>query len=140
VAFSCNAQPKPHNKTKVIKSHKVVTKPLNTDISCVAETIYSEARGEPLVGQIAVGQTIINRSRKVFNKPVCNVIKNQYTRKRIPKGDKEHFNKLANDILLNKVSNPIGNKDSFDSHLRKKHKHGSVRIGHHYFYQSLKKK
>jgi len=110
----------------------------NNDIKCIAETIYSESRGESRLGQIAVGQTIITRSKQIFNKPVCKVIRGQYTSKKVPSDDKDEFYHLASDILNGNVRNPIGILDSFDSHLNKRHKKG-IHLGHHWFYQSLKK-
>lgn len=42
---------------------------------CLAKNIYFEARGEPLVGQIAVGQVTINRARsQVFPTDICDVV------------------------------------------------------------------
>jgi spore germination cell wall hydrolase CwlJ-like protein len=42
---------------------------------CLAKNIYFEARGEPLVGQIAVGQVTINRARsQVFPSDICDVV------------------------------------------------------------------
>jgi spore germination cell wall hydrolase CwlJ-like protein len=42
---------------------------------CLAKNIYFEARGEPLVGQIAVGQVTINRARsQLFPSEICNVV------------------------------------------------------------------
>ena len=106
-------------------------------ISCVAETIYSESRGEPLVGQTAVGITIMNRSLKILHEPPCKVVKQQYTQKRIPKEDLQEFHTLAKNIMLGQYRNFIGDRDSFDSFVDKKHKKGSVKIGNHFFYKSL---
>jgi N-acetylmuramoyl-L-alanine amidase len=43
--------------TTVVQLHKF-------DIDTLARTIFGEARGEPLAGQIAVGWVIINRARR----------------------------------------------------------------------------
>ena len=112
----------------------------NKDILCVAETIYSEARGESLTGQLAVGATIVTRSTKIFHKPACKIVKQQYTQKRIPAKDKEEFIKLATNILRGNAKNPIGNLDSFDSfkHKYSKRPRNSVKIGKHYFYKIMK--
>lgn len=51
------------------------------EIECLAKTIYHEARGEPLAGQMAVAWTTLNRkARHNFPKTICGVIKqpNQY--------------------------------------------------------------
>lgn len=45
------------------------------EIQCLAENIYFEARGEPLVGRIAVGQVVLNRVKsKKFPSTVCGVV------------------------------------------------------------------
>ena len=107
-------------------------------ISCVAETIYSESRGEPLAGKAAVGITIMNRSLRILHQPPCNVVKQQYTQKRIPAEELQEFHTLAKNIMIGQYRNFIGDRDSFDSFVDKKHKKGSVKIGNHFFYKSLK--
>jgi len=45
-------------------------------LRCVAGAIYFEAKGEPLAGQLAVAQVIINRSKSGrFPADVCSVVK-----------------------------------------------------------------
>lgn len=45
------------------------------ELTCLAKNIYHEARGEPLVGQLAVAQVTLNRVRsKEFQKTVCDVV------------------------------------------------------------------
>ena len=42
---------------------------------CLATAIYFEARGEPVEGQIAVGQVIMNRVRSPqFPETICGVV------------------------------------------------------------------
>jgi spore germination cell wall hydrolase CwlJ-like protein len=46
-----------------------------TDIHCMAEAIYFESRGEPLLGQIAVGNVILNRvDSNKFPNTICKVV------------------------------------------------------------------
>lgn len=128
------------------KSNSVLTKHLpskakyfnTSDIQCTAETIYSEARGEPIKGKHAVGYTIVNRSTKILHKRPCSIVKQQYTQRHIPGKDKLTFYSIAEDVLNGKVSNPIGDLDSFDSFKNKPHKRGSIKIGNHYFYKALR--
>ena len=67
--------------------HKTVIKPRpvmvvdRKQLSCIAETIYSESRGESLAGQYAVGHTIMNRSRNILHEAPCAIVKQQYTQK-----------------------------------------------------------
>jgi spore germination cell wall hydrolase CwlJ-like protein len=45
------------------------------ELRCMATAIYFEARGEPLRGQAAVGQVIMNRIRSpIFPKTICGVV------------------------------------------------------------------
>lgn len=46
---------------------------LETALICLTANIYYEARGENLLGQQAVAQVTINRS-KVKQKPICDVV------------------------------------------------------------------
>lgn len=48
---------------------------LSREMECLAGAIYFESRGEPLAGQLAVGQVIINRSESgVFPSDYCGVV------------------------------------------------------------------
>ena len=45
------------------------------DVSCLADAIYFEARGEPVSGQEAVAQVILNRTVSgIYPKSVCGVV------------------------------------------------------------------
>ena len=114
-------------------NHNKISK---SSVQCVAETIYSESRGESLRGQIAVGNTIMRRTQ-ILDKNPCSVVKQQYTQKSVPYKDKEEFYSLASDVLNGIPTSP--NFDSFDS-FKGKHHHrkGAVKIGNHYFYTALK--
>lgn len=49
---------------------------LTPDLECLAQAIYFEARGEPLLGQLAVAEVIINRSRSGrFRSTYCGVVR-----------------------------------------------------------------
>ena len=48
----------------------------NAEISCLAQNIYFEARGEPMVGKIAVGHVVLNRAAdRRWPRRACSVIK-----------------------------------------------------------------
>lgn len=48
---------------------------LSREMECLAGAIYFEARGEPLAGQLAVGQVIINRTEsRAFPSDYCGVV------------------------------------------------------------------
>ena len=49
--------------------------PLSRDLQCLAQAIYFEARGEPLVGQLAVGAVIVNRTNSGrYPSDYCSVV------------------------------------------------------------------
>lgn len=49
---------------------------IDDDLQCMAGAIYFEAKGEPLSGQLAVAEVILNRSKSGrFPKTVCSVVK-----------------------------------------------------------------
>lgn len=49
--------------------------PLAEDLSCMAGAIYFESKGEPLSGQLAVAEVILNRSRSGrFPRSICSVV------------------------------------------------------------------
>ena len=50
-----------------------------TALACLATAIYFEARGEPMVGQVAVAQVIMSRvNDERFPDNVCDVVKQGY--------------------------------------------------------------
>ena len=51
-------------------------KSLNPTVYCLAQNIYFEARGEPMVGKVAVGHVVLNRAAdRRFPRNVCSVIR-----------------------------------------------------------------
>jgi spore germination cell wall hydrolase CwlJ-like protein len=49
---------------------------MTTALSCLAAAIYFEARGEPIIGQIAVAQVVLNRVEDWrWPDTVCDVVK-----------------------------------------------------------------
>jgi hypothetical protein len=59
-------------------------KKVDDELSCMARAIYFEARGEPAVGQMAVGRVILNRTRSGhYPATVCGVVyQNDHRRNR----------------------------------------------------------
>ena len=50
--------------------------PVSGDLRCLAQAIYFEARGEPLAGQLAVGEVIVNRAASPqFPSGYCSVVR-----------------------------------------------------------------
>ena len=51
------------------------TDKVDDELTCMASTIYFEAKGEPLAGQLAVAQVVLNRTRSGrFPKSICSVV------------------------------------------------------------------
>ena len=49
---------------------------VDDDLSCMAGAVYFEAKGEPLSGQLAVAEVILNRAKSGrFPKGICSVVK-----------------------------------------------------------------
>lgn len=49
---------------------------LNAEQHCLASTIYFEARGEPLEGQLAVAEVVLNRARSGrYPSTICGVVR-----------------------------------------------------------------
>ncbi len=49
--------------------------PLSRDVTCLAQAVYFESRGEPLEGQLAVARVIVNRSQSPqFPSDYCSVV------------------------------------------------------------------
>ena len=50
-----------------------------TELACLATAIYFEARGEPMVGQVAVAQVVMSRvADQRYPDTVCEVVKQGY--------------------------------------------------------------
>jgi spore germination cell wall hydrolase CwlJ-like protein len=48
---------------------------LSPDLKCLAEAVYFESRGEPIEGQLAVAEVVINRARSgLYPADYCDVI------------------------------------------------------------------
>lgn len=57
---------------------KKIVKKMN-ETKCLASVIYHEARGEPIQGQIAVGQVVLNRVKsKHYPNNICKVVFQPY--------------------------------------------------------------
>lgn len=51
---------------------------IRTQVQCLADNIYFEARGEPVAGQIAVAMVTLNRVRSPrFPSSICQVVKQE---------------------------------------------------------------
>lgn len=141
----------------------VAIQPLSAeDVTCMALTLYHEARGEGDRGMFAVGYVVMNRvDDKRFPPSVCKVI---YQGKRVhgrlvhnrcqfnwacdgrsdvPKNKEmyKHCEELAKLVLLKFAPNPVG-KSIFYHEVRyhprwARHSRFVARVGHQLFYKSI---
>jgi spore germination cell wall hydrolase CwlJ-like protein len=123
------------------------------EISCLAQTIYYESRGEPAGGMLAVGHVVLNRSRDPsFPRGICAVVHQrsrdgrcQFTfacdsrSRRANSGpDWVQSVALAKEIYYGRTADPTGGALWFQqASVRAGWAPGvrrTARIGHHVFY------
>jgi len=92
---------------------KTAAKISTKQVSCLAEAIYYEGRGEPILGQRAIAHVIVNRTKsELFPSTVCGVIHDRcqftYTcRSKSPIKDKDAYH-TAKTVATSVIS---GEKD-----------------------------
>lgn len=106
---------------------------------CLARTVYYEARGEPLKGQIAVAKVVLNRVAKTKGKyNVCDIVyqPHQFTWTKY-KYKQSYDIKSLN--VANMVIEDVNILKNFDATYFNKSKHLKLtyvaRIGQHTFYK-----
>jgi spore germination cell wall hydrolase CwlJ-like protein len=61
---------------ELIVDHAGATAPANSEQGCLASAIYFEARGEPIEGQLAVAEVVLNRTRSGrYPTTICEVVR-----------------------------------------------------------------
>jgi len=69
------ARPRAASLAALVSQHGSET-PGTRDADCLAKAVYFEAKGEPLTGQLAVAEVILNRMKSGrFSSSVCGVVK-----------------------------------------------------------------
>lgn len=109
-------------------------------LSCLSKMTYSEAGGEPLLGQYAVAFTAKTRTQYLSNSDVCGVIhaRGQYTTKSVPSARQDLMKELAHKVMIGEIEDPTHGATSFDQHMstvRRNKGYDLVRIAHHIFYK-----
>jgi spore germination cell wall hydrolase CwlJ-like protein len=84
------AEARPASLTQLVASIDTNDVADDSDLNCLATAVYFESRGEPMEGQLAVAQTILNRVESGRYAPtVCGVINQpkqfSYDRSRAPR-------------------------------------------------------
>ena len=69
--FTINTASAPQLPHDLLKKLSVID---TKQITCLANNIYHEARGETFNGQVAVARVVVNRVRHGFGKNVCAVV------------------------------------------------------------------
>ena len=102
-----------------------------TEVQCLAKVLYSEAKGESILGVLAIGAASKNRSLK-SHIPICAL--KGVTSEVIPADLRPHFEALARSTLSSKKSIVLG-ADSWNTGT-KPHLKGDItrQIGRHVFY------
>jgi len=74
--------PDMHNLNKTFKSVDLFGRSFGSEEMCLAQAVYFEARGEPLIGQVAIAEVILNRIvDKRYPDTACGVVfQNQHRR------------------------------------------------------------
>jgi len=100
-----------------------------SEVSCLAQILWSEAQGESLSGVASVGSAAINRAKR-FKQNLCKL--SGVTYKHVPNAIRPHFEAMAKSSMANKSI--VGDADSWE---RSKRPNGKItaRIGKHTFYR-----
>jgi spore germination cell wall hydrolase CwlJ-like protein len=113
------------------------------EVTCLAQNIYFEARGESRVGQLAVAHVTMNRTRSVrYPNSVCAVVYQKYqfswthnASRRIT--DRALYRKLtamAVDVIIGKTKDPTKGSLSFNNIAVISERIPKLVIGNHAFY------
>ena len=113
-------------------------------VRCLAEAIYHEARSEPLYGQLAVAQVVLNRTKRLeFPNTVCKVVyqPNQFswTKHHLQHKLPVYYTSLANNIVQHGVAIEHFNATHFHNPTVKPRWRlkRTQRINNHIFYEPL---
>jgi len=139
------SEARPSTLTALISAMAAVDTDANEQLRCLATAVYFESRGEPLEGQLAVAQAILNRAESGRYAPtVCGVISQpgqfSYDRSRSPRSGRdwdtaEAIAKIAMDDMWHDVA---PNAMSFHATYVKPNWAGKTKvaqIGRHVFYR-----
>lgn len=105
------------------------------EIDCLTEIMFSEARGEPEAGIIAVAEASVNRG-KIQKRNMCFIT--GVTRKKISSVFKKKYRDIAKNVIKNKTNFYAKKADSWE--IGKPSYKGKVtaKIGKHAFYKQKK--
>lgn len=118
---------------------------LKSALMCLALTVHFESRGEPIKGQYAVAEVVMNRAEK-RNLTVCQVVKQKGQFSWLPKWNRKlpthnkHWEQsvsIAETVLKGKVTNYTKGSSYFrhKSGLNRSIMVSPIIIGNHVFYK-----
>ncbi len=71
--------PKSRSLFELVGVHQDIAQIRNSEQECLAGAIYFESKGEPLEGQLAVAEVVINRAQSgKYPKTLCGVVKQRH--------------------------------------------------------------
>jgi hypothetical protein len=74
IALADMAMPRPRTLQELVSSHSAV-ETADRQQDCLANAVYFEARGEPIEGQLAVAEVVLNRMRSGrYPTTICEVV------------------------------------------------------------------
>ncbi len=76
VCLACLDEPRIEpDRAEMLQHQQIRAQRRESDLQCLAENVYFEARGEPIAGQYAVAEVTLNRTRTAnFPHTVCAVV------------------------------------------------------------------
>ena len=122
------------------------------DQTCLAQVIYHESGNQPLIGQYAVGEVIINRVKIGFATTPCSVVRQRsgkhwqfgsfvFNKNLIPKSRRQYFYNVAQQVLNNNTNIFLPpnvlyfNNTLFDKRMYTVY----AKIGHQYFFTKIRR-
>jgi N-acetylmuramoyl-L-alanine amidase len=70
---------RPQSLVELVSEHVEDAKVENSEHECLAGAVYFESKGEPLEGQLAVAEVVINRAKSgKYPKTLCGVVKQRH--------------------------------------------------------------
>jgi spore germination cell wall hydrolase CwlJ-like protein len=92
---------------------------LSSDMKCLADAVYFEARGEPLAGQLAVARVVINRAASgIYPSDYCSVVTQRKQFSFVRNGRIPHADEHSTEWLRAKAIAQIAHQDLWQSEAR----------------------
>jgi spore germination cell wall hydrolase CwlJ-like protein len=89
---------------------------LSSDMKCLADAVYFEARGEPLAGQLAVARVVINRAASgIYPSDYCSVVTQRKQFSFVRNGRIPHPDEHSTEWLRAKAIAQIAHQDLWQS-------------------------